>query len=141
MRMPVHKGVRMRPMYITIPSLQKRPKLPPPSDVGGFLGSIYLLASRTPVSSKYIGQGRDSKQLESGFKPRGTKSWGGPSVFPRAGTTEIPGWNDRDLEVSIDSQPVSTISTRLLTAASRVARKDRCTTLQTHCIVKRTPGN
>ena len=54
--------------------------------------SINLLASCTPVPSRYIGQGRDSKPSESGVKPYGKKSSGRSFRFPRvrAGTTEIP---------------------------------------------------
>jgi hypothetical protein len=67
---------------------------------GGFRGSINLLTSRTPVPSRNIGQGRDSKPSESGVKPHGKKISGRSFRFPR------PGWNDRDPRASLDSQPV-----------------------------------
>jgi hypothetical protein len=73
----------------------------PPGDVGGFLGSINLLASHTPIPSGYVRQGLDSKPSEGGVKPRGKKSSGQSFHFPPG-----PGWNDRDPRESIDSQPV-----------------------------------
>ena len=72
-----------------------------PGDVGGFWGSINLLASHTPIPSGCVGQGRDSKPSEGGVKPRGKKSSGGSFRFPPG-----PGWNDRDPRASLDSQPV-----------------------------------
>ncbi len=57
---------------------------------GGCRGSINQLASRTPVPSRYIGQGLDSKPSDSGVKPQGKKSSGQSFRFPRSGKTEIP---------------------------------------------------
>jgi hypothetical protein len=43
---------------------------------------VNLLASRTPVPSRCIGQGRNSKPSESGVKPHGKKSSGLSFRFP-----------------------------------------------------------
>ena len=72
-----HPVVSARSQLSTCEDARPYGGAPPPGDMGSFGDqSINLLASCTPVPSRYKGQGRDSKPSESGVKTHGKKSLG-----------------------------------------------------------------